>query len=278
MGKRHITSQLVPLRVLSLRTHVCMVPTGCVRKAPTIRPMAEAYDAQGVEEKWQARWAESGAYQIDNDDPRPPFYVLCMYPYPSGPAHQGHIRNYTFGDFIVRHRTMQGYGVLSPDGLRQLRVAGRERGAEVGHAPPPVHRRSGRGAEGEHPPAGGHVRLAARGSQPRPRVHEVEPGDLPAVPRARPRLPQERPGELVPRLPDGSGQRAGSRRRHVRAVGRSGHPPRSRAVVLQDHRLRRRAAERARQSRVARAGQDHAAQLDRPLGGRRVPAGDPGSR
>jgi len=79
--------------------------------------MAEAYDAQAVEEKWQARWSETGAYQIDNDDPRPPFYVLCMYPYPSGPAHQGHVRNYTFGDLIVRHRTMLGYGVLSPMGF-----------------------------------------------------------------------------------------------------------------------------------------------------------------
>jgi leucyl-tRNA synthetase len=40
-----------------------------------------------------------------------------MYPYPSGPAHQGHIRNYTFGDLLVRHRTMQGYAVLSPFGF-----------------------------------------------------------------------------------------------------------------------------------------------------------------
>ena len=85
--------------------------------ASTIHVVAEGYDAQAVEEKWQARWAEAGAYEIDNDDSRPPFYVLCMYPYPSGPAHQGHVRNYTFGDFIVRHRTMQGYGVLSPMGF-----------------------------------------------------------------------------------------------------------------------------------------------------------------
>ena len=40
-----------------------------------------------------------------------------MYPYPSGPAHQGHVRNYTFGDVLVRMRTMQGYGVLSPFGF-----------------------------------------------------------------------------------------------------------------------------------------------------------------
>ncbi len=79
--------------------------------------MAEPYDPQAVETKWQRRWAEQGAYEVDNDDPRPPFYVLCMYPYPSGPAHQGHIRNYTFGDLLVRKHTMQGQAVLSPIGF-----------------------------------------------------------------------------------------------------------------------------------------------------------------
>jgi leucyl-tRNA synthetase len=79
--------------------------------------MSEQYDAQAIESKWQRRWEERGAYQVDNDDPRPPFYVLCMYPYPSGPAHQGHVRNYTFGDLLVRQRTMQGFAVLSPIGF-----------------------------------------------------------------------------------------------------------------------------------------------------------------
>ena len=64
--------------------------------------MARAYDAPAVELKWQRRWAEEGTYEIDNDDPREKFYALCMYPYPSGPAHQGHVRNYTFGDLTVR--------------------------------------------------------------------------------------------------------------------------------------------------------------------------------
>jgi leucyl-tRNA synthetase len=75
------------------------------------------YDPQAVEAKWQARWRDEGTYDVDNDDPRPPFFVLSMYPYPSGPAHMGHVRNYTFGDLIVRHRTMLGYGVLSPFGF-----------------------------------------------------------------------------------------------------------------------------------------------------------------
>jgi len=79
--------------------------------------MAAPYDPQVLEQRWQQRWLDEGTYEVDNDDPRPPLYVLCMYPYPSGPAHMGHVRNYTFGDLIVRHRTMQGYGVLSPIGF-----------------------------------------------------------------------------------------------------------------------------------------------------------------
>ena len=78
--------------------------------------MARAYDAVEIEKKWQHHWLEEGSYQVDNDDPRPSYYCLCMYPYPSGPAHQGHVRNYTLGDLVVRHKTMQGFAVLSPIG------------------------------------------------------------------------------------------------------------------------------------------------------------------
>ncbi|HEV2360900.1 MAG TPA: class I tRNA ligase family protein, partial [Acidimicrobiales bacterium] len=79
--------------------------------------MGAPYDIQEVELRWQQRWADEGTYQVDADDPRPAYYVLCMYPYPSGFAHQGHIRNYTLGDVLVRFRTMQGFAVLSPFGF-----------------------------------------------------------------------------------------------------------------------------------------------------------------
>ena len=79
--------------------------------------MAQAYDVQTVERRWQARWRAEGTYEVEEDDARPPFYALCMYPYPSGPAHMGHVRNYTFGDLIVRYRTMRGFAVLSPIGF-----------------------------------------------------------------------------------------------------------------------------------------------------------------
>jgi leucyl-tRNA synthetase len=79
--------------------------------------MTERYDPVAIETRWQARWRAEEPYRVDNDDPRPKAYVLCMYPYPSGPAHQGHVRNYTFGDLNVRYRTMRGQAVLSPFGF-----------------------------------------------------------------------------------------------------------------------------------------------------------------
>ena len=79
--------------------------------------MADRYDPQVLEARWQQYWLDEGTYQVDNDDPRPPYYVLSMYPYPSGPAHMGHVRNYTMGDLLVRYRTMRGDGVLSPIGF-----------------------------------------------------------------------------------------------------------------------------------------------------------------
>jgi leucyl-tRNA synthetase len=93
------------------------------------------YDPQAIEVAWQRRWLDDVTYQIDNDDPRPPFYVLCMYPYPSGPAHMGHVRNYTFGDLIVRYRTMRGYGVLSPIGFDSFGLPAENAAIRTGEHP-----------------------------------------------------------------------------------------------------------------------------------------------
>src|SRR4051812_23454275 len=99
--------------------------------------MAEAYDVQAIESKWQQRWLDEGTYEVENDDPRPPFYALCMYPYPSGPAHQGHVRNYTFGDLIVRHRTMHGFAVLSPMGFDSFGLPAENAAIKTGVHPRP---------------------------------------------------------------------------------------------------------------------------------------------
>ncbi|MHB8680536.1 MAG: leucine--tRNA ligase [Acidimicrobiales bacterium] len=97
--------------------------------------MARAYDVQQVEQKWQQRWADEHTYEVDADDPRPPQYVLCMYPYPSGAAHQGHVRNYTFGDLLVRYRTMQGNAVLSPYGFDSFGLPAENAAIRTGEHP-----------------------------------------------------------------------------------------------------------------------------------------------
>jgi leucyl-tRNA synthetase len=97
--------------------------------------MADGYDPQVIEQKWQAYWAEHGTYEVDNDDPRPHWYTLCMYPYPSGAAHMGHVRNYTFGDLNVRHRTMNGYAVLSPMGFDSFGLPAENAAIKTGRHP-----------------------------------------------------------------------------------------------------------------------------------------------
>ena len=99
--------------------------------------MDDGYDAQEIERRWQSRWRDEGSYQVDNDDPRPPFYCLCMYPYPSGSAHQGHVRNYTFGDLIVRHKTMGGHAVLSPMGFDSFGLPAENAAIKTGVHPRP---------------------------------------------------------------------------------------------------------------------------------------------
>ncbi|MCX7620463.1 MAG: leucine--tRNA ligase, partial [Acidimicrobiales bacterium] len=97
--------------------------------------MANGYDPQAIDAKWQAFWREQGTYDVDNDDPRPHYYTLCMYPYPSGPAHMGHVRNYTFGDLIVRYRTMNGYAVLSPMGFDSFGLPAENAAIKTGRHP-----------------------------------------------------------------------------------------------------------------------------------------------
>jgi leucyl-tRNA synthetase len=74
------------------------------------------YTPQSIEQKWQARWAAAGAFEVEVDRSRPKFYCLEMFAYPSGHAHVGHVRNYMIGDIVARLKRMQGFNVLHPFG------------------------------------------------------------------------------------------------------------------------------------------------------------------
>ncbi|MBI0163987.1 leucine--tRNA ligase [Bartonella sp. M0283] len=76
----------------------------------------ERYNPRATEQKWQSIWGEKEVFKTDNDDPREKYYVLEMFPYPSGRIHMGHVRNYAMGDVVARYKRARGFNVLHPMG------------------------------------------------------------------------------------------------------------------------------------------------------------------
>ena len=83
----------------------------------SLRQMELRYDPAAIDKKWQERWENDGIYRVDNDDPRPKWYEMTMYPYPSGDLHIGHWYAMAPADCHARFRRMQGYNVLHPIGF-----------------------------------------------------------------------------------------------------------------------------------------------------------------